>query len=174
VTLPIATIELGAGLGRIGLSHCPGIYDASDPTRDLAADIAAIRLCGAIAIVTLVERHELLALHVPLLGEAVIAAGLRWLHLPIRDMMAPDAHFEALWRGAGHELHRWLSAGESIHLHCRGGRGRAGTIAARLLIERGWAIEDAIRLVRAQRPGAIETDAQERYLHALRPAGTGE
>jgi protein-tyrosine phosphatase len=33
-----------------------------------------------------------------------------------------------------------------------------------ILVERGWSSEDAIRHVRAARPGAIETRAQERYV----------
>ena len=49
-------------------------------------------------------------------------------------------------------------------VHCRGGLGRAGTIAARLLIELGIEPATAIERVRAVRPGAIETRAQEEYV----------
>lgn len=52
-------------------------------------------------------------------------------------------------------------------MHCKGGLGRAGTVAARLLIEFGQAPEDAIACVRAARPGAIETHQQETYLRQL-------
>jgi ADP-ribosyl-[dinitrogen reductase] hydrolase len=169
--LPISTIALEEG-GRIGLSHCPGLYDAANPRRDLAADLGAIRAWGAVAIVTLAEEHELQRLHVLHLGRAVEHAGMAWLHLPIRDMMAPDAVFEAAWRDAATRLHHWLSEGRGIHLHCRGGRGRAGTIAALLLIERGMAPAEAIETVREHRPGAIETAAQENYLLALVAAET--
>ena len=62
--------------------------------------------------------------------------------------------------------------------HCKGGLGRAGMVAARLLVESGYTPEDAIERVRAARPGAIETQAQERYVLAQgsrdvgAPAGT--
>jgi ADP-ribosyl-[dinitrogen reductase] hydrolase len=54
--------------------------------------------------------------------------------------------------------------------HCRGGLGRAGLVAALLLIETGLEAEAAIRAVRAARPGAIETAAQERYVRAYSPS----
>jgi ADP-ribosyl-[dinitrogen reductase] hydrolase len=171
VTLPIATIPLEEG-GRIGLSHCPGMYDAANPARDLAGDLGAIHAWGAVGVVTCVEQHELERLRIPDLGRRVEAAGMAWVHLPIRDMMAPDAAFEVAWHEAGPRLHAWLGQGRSVHLHCRGGRGRAGTVAARILIERGMRAGDAIRLVRTHRPGAIETTAQQAYLEAL-GAGDG-
>ena len=41
-----------------------------------------------------------------------------------------------------------------VLVHCRGGLGRAGTIAARLLIELGVEPAKAIEDVRAVRPGS--------------------
>jgi hypothetical protein len=49
-----------------------------------------------------------------------------------------------------------------------GGLGRAGTVAACLLIESGVAPSEAIRKVRTARSGAIETREQERYIMAYR------
>src|ERR1700726_4324710 len=46
--------------------------------------------------------------------------------------------------------------GSDVLVHCRGGLGRAGTIASRLLIELGMVPETAIARVRAFQPGAIE------------------
>ena len=61
-----------------------------------------------------------------------------------------------------------LAEGLSVFIHCRGGLGRAGTVAARLLIELGEAdAAIAIARVREVRPGAIETTAQENHLHEL-------
>jgi ADP-ribosyl-[dinitrogen reductase] hydrolase len=48
--------------------------------------------------------------------------------------------------------------------------GRTGTIAGRLLVEFGDSPEEAIRKVRAARPGSIETRAQEQYVRNCRPA----
>ena len=58
---------------------------------------------------------------------------------------------------AGARLRERLRAGERVLVHCRGGLGRAGAVAARLLIEFGATPVTAIAQVRAARPRAIET-----------------
>ncbi|WP_018863941.1 cyclin-dependent kinase inhibitor 3 family protein [Thioalkalivibrio sp. ARh3] len=166
--LEIGTVRLPEG-GAIGMTLCPGKCEPGVPggQRDLAADLAAVRGWGATAVVTLNQGHELDALGVPELGEAVRAAGLAWLHLPIGDMAAPDRPWESRWREVRPEVHRRLRAGEGVIFHCGGGFGRAGTIAALTLIERGLAPEEAIATVRKARPGAIESPDQQRYLLGL-------
>jgi ADP-ribosyl-[dinitrogen reductase] hydrolase len=63
---------------------------------------------------------------------------MKWVHLLIRDVLVPDAKFEAPWATAGLELRECLQRVGSILVHCRGGLGRTGTIAARLLVELAW------------------------------------
>jgi len=116
------------------------------------------------------ESRELEILGVPDLGAEVERAGMRWLHLPIVDLEAPGDAFLQLWESSGPCLHGILSRGGRVLLHCRGGLGRTGTLAAQLLIEAGARSEDAIREVRRARPGAIETAAQERYLRVFAAA----
>ena len=113
------------------------------------------------------ESKELILLRVPGLGEEVVRRGLLWFHLPIVDVSTPDEHFERQWDVAGDELRTLLRNGRDVLVHCRGGLGRAGTIASRLLIELGMEPATAIRKVRAVRPGAIETHEQERYVFGL-------
>jgi ADP-ribosyl-[dinitrogen reductase] hydrolase len=159
--------------GLIGMTICPGKKGDSvyGPPwdRDLRADVGVIRAWGAAVVVTLMESHEFELLGVTELGAEVERAGMRWLHLPIPDLGAPGEVFLRSWRERGPELHDALACGEQVLLHCRGGLGRTGTIAAQPLIERGMRPEDAIREVRRTRPGAIETGAQERYLRGLMP-----
>ncbi len=144
---------------RIGLCACPG------QSASLSGDLQRLRDWGARGMVTLLEDHEFELLGVTSLREEVEALGMRWWHLPIRDMATPDAGFEIRWRRTGQELRSLLGDGHSIALHCRGGMGRTGTIAARLLVELGSAPALAIERVRAARPGSIETRAQEKYVH---------
>ena len=133
------------GGGRIGMTFCPGKRQRGaamgDWERDLAADLARIADWGAAAVATLMEQHELERYGVPGLGEAVEALGMEWHHLPIPDVGVPDSLFEARWFYAGHRLRAHLLAGRRVLLHCRGGLGRTGTIAARLLVELGAAPE---------------------------------
>lgn len=137
---------------------CPGLE------RSLAADLGELRAWGARGLVSLIEDHEFELLGVQSLPEQVEALGLRWWHLPIRDMGTPDERFEARWREAGHELRRLLGEGLSIAVHCRGGLGRTGMIAARLLVELGSEPGAAIARVREVRPAAIETRDQEAFV----------
>jgi len=115
-------------------------------------------------VVTLVEAPEMAELGVSDLPRAVKAAGMIWFHLPIPDLGVPDAYALEDWRAMSRRLHAMLEAGAKVLIHCRGGLGRAGTIAALLLIERGASAGQALRRVRAVRKGAIETNSQEAWL----------
>lgn len=153
--------------GVIGLTFCPGKvqHDALNGpwARDLRQDIQAIQAWGAAALVNLLEDTEMHELQVPHLGEA-IKQSMAYFHLPIRDADIPGPDFERSWKTVGAELRRRLLAGEKILIHCKGGLGRTGTVAARLLVELGVAPAEAIRQVRRARPGAIERENQEEYI----------
>lgn len=167
-TLPVRT-------GRIGISFCPGKHQADAMSgvwaRDLATDLDAVRNWGAAAVVTLVEAHELSALKVEALGDEVGSRGMSWFHLPIRDVSVPGPLFEEGWREAGGALRELLRSGKSVFVHCKGGLGRAGTVAARLLVELGEEPDAAIAKVREVRSRAIETKEQEDYVRAIARGG---
>ena len=120
------------------------------------------------------EDHEFDKLEVAALGEAAEAAGLEWHHLAIRDVDIPREPFERLWVYSGHVLRKKLTAGERVVLHCRGGLGRTGTVATRLAIELGAQPREALGNVRAARPKAVETDAQEAYALRQKPFAKDE
>ena len=169
--LQIATVPAGVGLGSVGLTFCPGKRDRHAMTgswdRDLGMDLDAIREWGATAVITLITHEELVLLGVESLGKEVARRNMDWFHLPIVDVSTPDVSFEREWDKIADDLHARLRQGSNVLVHCRGGLGRAGTIAARLLIELGWSPGDATSRVRAVRPGAIETLAQEKYVASL-------
>lgn len=89
-----------------------------------------------------------------------------WHGLPIVDGAAPDQRFLDQWRQLGPELASALTAGARVVVHCKGGLGRAGTVASMLLLDSGatGVPDEAMRLVRAVWPGAIETREQEAFL----------
>jgi ADP-ribosylglycohydrolase len=91
---------------------------------------------------------------------------MEWHHLPIVDVSIPDEDFEIAWAYSGLRLREHLRAGRNVVVHCRGGLGRSGTIAGRLLVEMGWDANEAINAVRAQRRGSIETSSQEAYVRS--------
>lgn len=169
--LLIATLPIGAG--AVGVTFCPGKQGDSvfgaPWARDVGLDLDVIQTWGAAAVVTLVEGHELISLGVPDLGERIVKRGLQWHHLPIADLNPPGPGFDAGWPAVAAQLRRLVGDGGRVLVHCRGGLGRAGTVAACLLVELGEAPDDAVRRVRAARPHAIETAAQERYIRDYRP-----
>lgn len=84
--------------------------------------------------------------------------GLREAHLPVKDFAAPSS--KQIERSMAAILEA-LAAGEAAAVHCGGGLGRTGTVfACYLSSSDGLEAEDAIRRVRALRPGSVETSAQ--------------
>jgi ADP-ribosyl-[dinitrogen reductase] hydrolase len=174
VTHPIRIDEIPLDNGAmLGLTFCPGKKQpyalAGAWDRSLELDLRVIADWDARAFVTLMEDQELVRFQVPKLGEAVEALGIDWYQLPIPDGHVPDGGFERAWSYVGCRLRSLLADREKVLIHCRGGLGRTGTIAARLLVELGLSPEFAKDRVREARPGAIENDAQERYVRNLKP-----
>jgi ADP-ribosyl-[dinitrogen reductase] hydrolase len=168
--LRIATLSVGDQGGAIGVTFAPGKHQAAAMTgiwqRDLALDLQAIRRWGASYLITLLEPHEFEELEIMDLPRQAIACDLRWYGLPITDGGAPDARFLEPWASLGPTLVDGLRSGVRVVVHCKGGLGRAGTVACMLLLESGAAFdaEDAMAKVRAVRRGGIETEAQEAFL----------
>ena len=167
--LRIAAVTPGDGHGRIGITLCPGKTDPAGMTgawtRDLDTDLDAIQRWGATAVVSLITDEELDLLSVRGLPGAVRDRHMEWWHAPIPDGWPPGPDFEDAWEVAGPAIRDRLRLGFDVLVHCRGGLGRAGTIAARLLVELGASPDDAIRRVRDARSRyAIETASQEAHI----------
>lgn len=140
--------------GALLLDRCPG--------RDRPAPeaVAAHAQRGISCLVSLVEEHEFP--DQAGLEAALAAAGIAWIRWPIRDFGIPDA--QAGWAALAAGLHARLDRGETVGLHCWGGLGRSGMVAARLAAERGMAPAAAVHLVRSHRPGTVETAAQAAWV----------
>lgn len=160
--LRIDTLPVGPGGGLLGIAAAPGqlSHHAETISRDLHEDLDAIAAWDAAAVVTLVEPHELEDLGLATLGDELRRRGVAWHHWPIEDYGVPDAAFADAWSGRAAMLLHLLEGGARVLVHCKGGLGRSGTVAARLLVEAGIAPEAAVAAVRAARPGTIETEPQ--------------
>jgi protein-tyrosine phosphatase len=177
---PLRIAELSLGKGRIGLTLCPGKKDKEAMTgpcwRSMSADLQVVKeWCaqGAGIVVTLMEDFELKQLQVTGIGDAVRELGLRWWHMPVKDQYPLDWEDPPQWDRWTLNcalLRHFLHSGGRVLIHCRGGLGRTGTLAARLLMEEDKSMdwESAIRKVRTVRSHAIETNEQENYLREFR------
>ena len=82
----------------------------------------------------------------------------------IPDRKAPYITFLQKWPELSALLIDRLAAGQNIFIHCMGGLGRTGVVAAMLLIEAEIPVDKAIKLVRQSRPHTIETSEQEAFV----------
>lgn len=167
--LRIDCVRPKEGFGRIGITLCPGKTDpggiAGNWRRNLDLDLDAVEEWGATAVVSLITEEEMHDLKVPGISRAVSDRHMEWWHLPIPDGQPPGADFEQVWRVAGPAIRDRIRLGFDVLVHCKGGLGRAGTLAARLLVEFGESPSEAMRRVRAVRsPNAIETLNQEHHV----------
>ncbi|MFO0590555.1 MAG: cyclin-dependent kinase inhibitor 3 family protein [Polyangiaceae bacterium] len=158
--------DAAAGPGRIGLTIAPGKQASGidgEWRRDVDMDLARLRSeYDAGVLVSLCEPHELAFLKIADLHARARAHGIAVEPFPYADGGVPGALSDLaslLERMAGA-----VREGRTVVIHCRGGLGRSGTVAACALIARGASAEDAIRVVRASRKGAVENERQEEFV----------
>lgn len=172
----VSLVPLASASGGLLLSPCPGWFDRSVPdvgsSLRMLADLRALSAAGVRLLLSLLGDDELGRLGASRLAGGCNELRMDWVQCPIEDFNAPGAAFEAAWAATAADVHARLDRGERIGIHCRAGIGRSGTVAARILVERGMAPPAAIAWVRQHRRGAIETAVQQAYVSAL-AAGTG-
>ena len=150
----IDEIPLGHPAGRLSL--CGKHVVGPDPEHALAE-------AGASMIVCLNQAYEL---------DDRYPDYVEWLHanhpsrvvwFPIHDLHAPPmAQVVPFLEG----LEALLDDGHHLLMHCGAGIGRAGTMAASLLIRRGVALEAALQTVSVHRPLAGPEAGTQRQLIA--------
>ena len=98
-----------------------------------------------------------------------------WFDESIRNIMVPVVNYEAptIQQMAWIEdiVRNEIQSGGSVLEHCGGGKGRAGTVAACLMLcgnifnsNRNQSSSDACAAIRNLRPGSIETKQQARFV----------
>jgi len=82
-----------------------------------------------------------------------------YLHVPTPDYTAPEVDRIDL---AVDFIHERISENQAVMVHCAAGMGRAGTILACYLVKyQKYSAQDAIKKVREERPGSIQSEVQE-------------
>ncbi len=159
--------------GRLGMTLLPGkqgkaLMASGSHARDLTTDLEGLRsLYGGGIMVSLIEPQEYRDWGLGSLdeySEALVRCDFELRSLAIPDMGVPGSHQAAQWRDLVLEVTSRLRAGEKVIVHCLGGLGRTGMLVGCVLVELGLEPEEAVRVTRAARPGAIQTSGQEREI----------
>lgn len=161
------------GSGRLGLTYAPGKSGRAPASgiewdRDLTVDLDRMQEHHRVGVlVSLMEPFEYEELRIPNLFEEARARGIEVVHLPIADGQAPQQHQAEAVEDLLESTRNDLAAGRNVVIHCRGGQGRTGMLAAALLTTYGHDAESAIGMVRAVQPRAVESPVQQAYVESV-------
>lgn len=157
---PVDRLPWPTGQAQLLFTPCPGTQQTS-----VAAAVDTLKQAGAAAVISLTPTEEMLRLQAASLPVTCQLAGVHWFHWPVADEQVPGEAFEQAWdRDLGTVL-ALLQQGQSVAIHCRGGSGRTGLIAARLLMTQGISSDDATAQVQTLRAKALRHPAQLAWLH---------
>ncbi|KPA51825.1 cyclin-dependent kinase inhibitor 3 family protein [Photobacterium lucens] len=162
MTHPTWELPLNNNQAGLVLTPCPGTKGTP-----LVESIEQLKAQGVTVVVTALSIEEMEAKGVGALPLVVHQAGLQWFNTPIEDDCAPDESFQPHWDAISPALHQALDNGEKVALHCMGGSGRTGLLAAHLLLEKQWQLDDVITQVQALRPNAFTKDVQAEYIRRI-------
>ncbi|MEZ4234407.1 MAG: cyclin-dependent kinase inhibitor 3 family protein [Polyangiaceae bacterium] len=154
--------------GRLGLTIAPGKQD-DRWRRDLETDLKRLREEYKTGLlVSLMEGHEYAALRIEELFERAEQLGIEVARFQIRDVSVPPAGAMPKFAELIGGVVAAMREGRTVVVHCRGGLGRSGVVAACALTALGVEPSQAIMHVREARPGAVETRAQEAWVSSFR------
>ena len=155
------------------ISSCPG-YCKENGTSDerQSTHLDVMQSLGVDQVVALTPDDELDRLGLADMPRHIIDSGIAWLQVPVVNFSTPEADQLDAFMAAMAEVKSKLDQGQHILVHCRGGTGRAGKVAAVMLIHYGIAPDDAITMIRDQRDGCIQTEDQEQFVRDYIPMMT--
>src|SRR5260370_31543813 len=150
----------GAWPGRLAVSARPRGGDWLDE------ELASWRKSGVDEVVSLLTPDEVETLELQNEATHSWGAGMRFRSFPIVDRWIPASKRDALH--LIENLDSDLAAGKNVSIHCRQGIGRAGLMAASLLVARGLQPDDAFERISQSRGVAVpETERQRPWVEAL-------
>ena len=155
--------------GKAGLTFAPGKAGSSNMghycwQRDLTTDLIRLRDADGVShLVCLIEDHEFEILAITDYLKTAHQLGLEVLRHPIPDGGIP-AHPSDVDAIIG-SLSATLDAGHHVVIHCRGGLGRAGTVAGCFLVSQGHSVAQARDILhRVRGPNCPENDRQKEFI----------
>jgi protein-tyrosine phosphatase len=143
--------------GELAISALPGA------TGDYATDLADIVHWKPDLVISLTQISEMQATGAVDLGKDLKRQGISWRLAAIPDFGTPALDFMSDWPALSERACASLGHNGRVLVHCRGGCGRSGMIALRLMVLSGEDPQKALKRLRAVRSCAIETAAQMKW-----------
>ncbi|KAL3049673.1 hypothetical protein OYC64_009013 [Pagothenia borchgrevinki] len=162
--VPLSIVESSQFLGICALPGCK----YKDIRRSLERDVEELQSQGVQDVFVFCTRGELSKYRVPSLLEVYGQRGFTVHHTPFPDGEAPPLELSCRIL---EELQLSLQSSRRTVIHCYGGLGRSGLIAACLLLQLSVTMtpNKAIEILREHRGGgAIQTVKQYNFLHEFR------
>ncbi|MFT7006978.1 MAG: protein-tyrosine phosphatase [Colwellia sp.] len=158
---PYYSIDIENG-ARIVLTPCPGTQGL-----ELEASIKNLKQAGAMVLLTLMFDEEITRNHIELLPDLCKKYDITWIQLPIVDDDVPNKSFEDKWKQYHALILATIINGGCVTIHCKGGKGRTGLVAAMILTCYGWSIEKVIGCIQKVRPEALRVKEQLAYIRSF-------
>ena len=132
----------------------------------LYEEIQSWKAAGADVVVSLLKAGEARALDLSAEEETCHDLGISFFSHPIEDRSVPASQKSAF--DFSEKMGRLINKGSNVVIHCRQGVGRAGLMAACILIESGLDLETALHRIKTARGVHVpETAEQKRWLIAF-------
>jgi protein-tyrosine phosphatase len=132
----------------------------------LSDEIQSWREAGIDVVISLLTSSENLELGLADEGKIAENTGINFVSFPINDYSVPESE-EAVLQ-LSRKLNDTLSLGQSVGIHCRQSIGRAGLIAACLLVVAGETPANAFEQVKEGRGANVpDTPEQREWVYSL-------
>lgn len=126
-------------------------------------EVRAWRKAGLDVIVSLLTPDEIVRLELAEEAGLCQIHNVLFLNFPIEDHGVPKSQADAFEFAS--KLHNALASNQSVAIHCWGGIGRSGMIAACVLVRAGVEPNEALRRVSAARGSAVpDTQEQQQWV----------
>ncbi len=161
-THPMWLLPVLDGKSNLVLTPCPGTKEVP-----LTESLVQLQRAGVKGIVTAMTQRELENNQASNIAIECEKLGIEWFHQPIEDDKTPQQAFMDSWPQTSAAVHHILNVGGNVALHCKGGSGRTGLLAAHVLSELNWSAESIMSEVQQFRPNAFTLQSHQRYLKSL-------
>ncbi|KEY57876.1 hypothetical protein SRDD_33560 [Serratia sp. DD3] len=138
---------------------CPGTKGVS-----IIDSLKSLKEAGARAVITMMTMVELTEKQADTLPSLCAELRMDWYHFPVEDSCAPGEPFAQAFAQQKAILLGLVESGATIVIHCHGGSGRTGMMAAILMLELGYAPVQVKTQIQLIRPKSLTSPVQVNYL----------